>query len=545
MIIRGPFGRHSWTMQLRHLPRSKSGAKYHALNPGRPISMNDMPVKQEVEQKYFPDGVDRIPSCVADYSIPTLENVTQTIGTESTKMLFKLLENQTVYEKIAWAETDNSYESLSHAQEAIPPPVCHEFQAARLFLSHFGFLSFGENPSPKMELAHGPILTVLDGKRAGFSQDIQLLDRISPRTFDTVYLFYVKNGQNTDAEIIENMAPENVQGLDNHFWTMIMSLGCEVNVEEHAGWTGFYNSSWCTNNVDVEGEFRKSGSQKDNLVYNGEKKVLYWADVNAEIAFVVPNKWNKSEWVENTTDGSCLSLTSNKSIEVVGGNYERSMSDNPSKVSLNLSQKEVSKKPALGQNPRTMSLDSDKGQRPVEPVPPSRRRTGANKPSTFSQSTSKILLVWLESYEDHLSFPLDDLLSYTSSGSDDLASNASSTNLRSSSDSNVIFLQSLSSGLLRVKLQGPISGRMNNATPLVDGMVINKRVVGNLVRQTAYNMAKRRRLDNDSHQPPHVKRRLKVQEIVNKYKLDMTEPELLAHLFNASTSTPNSSSSTP
>lgn len=61
----------------------------------------------------------------------------------------------------------------------------------------------------------------------------------------------------------------------------------------------------------------------------------------------------------------------------------------------------------------------------------------------------------------------------------------------------MIFLNPLQSGLLRVKLQGP-TGRMSFATPLVDGMVLNRRVVGNLVRQTAYNMAKRRRLDNDS-----------------------------------------------
>lgn len=64
------------------------------------------------------------------------------------------------------------------------------------------------------------------------------------------------------------------------------------------------------------------------------------------------------------------------------------------------------------------------------------------------------------------------------------------------SDVHVIFLHSLNSGLLRVKLQGP-SGRMSFATPLIDGMVISKRVVGNLVRQTVYNLAKRKRLEND------------------------------------------------
>lgn len=34
-----------------------------------------------------------------------------------------------------------------------------------------------------------------------------------------------------------------------------------------------------------------------------------------------------------------------------------------------------------------------------------------------------------------------------------------------------------------------------------------------------------------SYQPPHVRRRLKVQDIVLKYKMDLSEAELLAHLF--------------
>lgn len=62
-------------------------------------------------------------------------------------------------------------------------------------------------------------------------------------------------------------------------------------------------------------------------------------------------------------------------------------------------------------------------------------------------------------------------------------------------------------------------------------MVVSKRVIGSLVRQTAYNMAKRKRLECDTYQPPHVRRRLKVQEMIQKYKMDLTEPELLTHLF--------------
>lgn len=64
------------------------------------------------------------------------------------------------------------------------------------------------------------------------------------------------------------------------------------------------------------------------------------------------------------------------------------------------------------------------------------------------------------------------------------------------SDVLIIYLHLLSTGLLRVHLQGP-SGRVGLASPLIDGMVISRRALGPLVRQTALNMARRRRLDCD------------------------------------------------
>lgn len=86
---------------------------------------------------------------------------------------------------------------------------------------------------------------------------------------------------------------------------------------------------------------------------------------------------------------------------------------------------------------------------------------------------------------------LEDLLVYTRTGDE---SNLMHT--PKASDVHVIYLHALQSGLLRVKLQGP-TGRMSFATPLIDGMVVSRRVIGNLVRQTAYNIAKRKRLEND------------------------------------------------
>uniref|UniRef100_A0A182YGU5 Ral GTPase-activating protein subunit alpha/beta N-terminal domain-containing protein n=1 Tax=Anopheles stephensi TaxID=30069 RepID=A0A182YGU5_ANOST len=523
ILIRGPFGRHAWTMQLRHLSRSKSGTKYHAPNPGRPVPMNDIMMRQEVEYKYFPDSVDRIPPCIVDYSIPTLDSAEQKIGNQSTKQLARLVEQQVGYEKLSWAETECSVDGLGHAQEASPPAVCHEFQAARLFLSHFGFLTIGQNNGAGQKVdGSAPLLTTLDSSKPEFCQDLKILDKMSPRSCDTIHAFYVKAGQSTEAEIIGNMDPDSLPSIDAHFWRMLYTIGWPVNVQEHAGWTGFIGNSWKIPRENKatpqqHGDEPKGARSPEEWNLNGEKTVLYWADVSSEMAIVVPNRNNKVDiTVDDSTDGtSCPSTT-----------YERSVSEiQPRSSSI-----------SSNHQPRQFSLDSESARfgsisKSADPIPPMRRRTGASKPSTlYTAPTAKVLLVWLESFEDHLTFPIDSLLHYTRAG---YATQHGSAAAASSSECFIIYLHALSSSLLRVKLQGPV-GRMNFAIPLIDGMVVSKRVIGSLIRQTACNMAKRKRLDNDSYQPPHVRRRIKIQEIMHKYKKDLTEAEMLADLFKPS-----------
>lgn len=230
VLIRGPFGRHAWTMQLRHLARSKAGvSKSHAVNPGRPLPMNEPRQRLDIDQKHFPEGVEKATPCVADYSIPTFDQISQLYGAESMRQLETMVENQSIHEKMAWAETDNSSQSLSHAQESVPPPVCQEFQAARLFLSHFGFLTYEEHDPNNISEALGTPsprpLIVLDTKHTNFATELNALDKLSARTYDTVHVFYVKAGQSSANDIIDNMSDTQVNTLHPHFGQMLYSLG--------------------------------------------------------------------------------------------------------------------------------------------------------------------------------------------------------------------------------------------------------------------------------------------------------------------------------
>ncbi|KAL0129771.1 hypothetical protein PUN28_001794 [Cardiocondyla obscurior] len=514
VLIRGPFGRHAWTMQLRHLPRHRSSIRSINSNPGRPLPLAEAAPRTDYKPRFFPDNVDRIPHCKVDESIPSLEAVMSDNDAvrDEHQILAQLLERQITLE--LKHDNGNIKATEDKADECVPPQVCHEFQTARLFLSHFGFL----NMEPKEnDESRNSGLIALDPTTPGFCTDLETLDNISPRTCDTVHIFYVKAGQKSASEILSNVLHE--ENVSPNFMEFLNSLGWTVSVSAHAGWTGHVSTSWrVTAQVNVP---QPAHSNHGGALYNGDTHVLYWADVSSEIAFVVPTQSYliaSSDSLEETSYNSDIS-TSGQTW------FERSISESTETRSSGTSQN-------TSQTSRTMSLDLEKqpsslsGAGPTnsssaDPIRPRR----STKQALPSQTNTKIMVVWLESLEDHIQFPIGDLLPSTYTGLEQ-------SRMLQATDVQVIFLQSLANGLMRVRLQGPVS-RINLATPLIDGMVVSRRVLGTLVRQTALNMGRRKRLDNDSYHPPHVRRRLKIQEMVQKYKRNLTDPELLTLLFSS------------
>ncbi|XP_050299716.1 ral GTPase-activating protein subunit beta isoform X2 [Anthonomus grandis grandis] len=471
LLIRGPFGRHAWTMQLRHLPRHKSGTKSYSSNACRPVAMEDTPTRAQVKQKYFPDSVDRVQQCQVDQSIPTLESLLENNSPlrEETNLISQLINRQSTVEA-------NLYKMQNHQpEECVPPPVCHEFQTARLFLSHFGLLALDEEDNPHTT----PNLVALDSSPTEFCKDLQILDQMSPRTCDTVHIFYVKSQQNNAESIVGNSL--NPNSISPYFFEFIHTLGWPVCVDKHPGWTGHVTTSWkLTGDSEKENVSERAQNQKN---YDGSQHVLYWADACSEIAFVVPSKVKHADPLGKFNSGSLSSW-----------NEHSSWSDSAS-------------------SKRSPELDS-------KPVAPKR----GNKSNIHPETNTKIMIVWLESFEDHLNLPIEELLDSMSTGLEKAPSKPS--------DVSIIYLQFLTTGLFKIHLQGP-TGRVSLASPLIDGMIVSRRSLGSLVRHTCLNMARRKRLDLDNYQPPHVRRRLKIQEIVQKYKREMTKPELLTYLFSS------------
>lgn len=397
VLIRGPFGRHAWTMQLRHLPRHKSGIRSINSKPGRPLPLSDPAPRPEYKPKFFPDNIDRIPHCKIDESIPTLEAVmNETEELKHQHQLFaQLLERQIELEKRLNEELKSK--KNDNFQECVPPENCQEFQTARLFLSHFGFLNFESDAND--ENGTGGLIA-LDQKIPGFCTDLENLDHISPRTCDTVHIFYVKAGQKNTSEILTNVQHHN--DVSPHFLELLSSLGWPVNVATHAGWTGHVSTSW---RVAAQPSNPSAlSSDHGGAIFNGETHVLYWADVSSEIAFIVPTGSGLTQVPDNLDEVSYNSDTS-------AGQpwYERSVSEISTRVG-----------PSQPSGPRTMSLDLEKQPSSLTGSGPSSvssnqeptrtRRTA--KHSLPRQTDTRIMIVWLESLEDYVNFPIGMYLIY-------------------------------------------------------------------------------------------------------------------------------------
>jgi len=463
VLVRCPSNKAAWTLQLRHLPRHKSGQVQRSPNPGRPMAMEEQGSRVETRPTFFPDSIDRIPLCQADRSIPAVESVA---GDERAAVeldrLSRLMEAQALAEQKL--EEDTASRTQYRVEfECSPPQPCSEFQTARLILSHLGFLnlpalrSHPDSPVPR--------LVALDNYEPAFAAELAALDKLPPRTHDTLLAFYVRAGQTSPESIVAN---SNATDLDPLYLELLAALGWPVQVSSHPGWTGDPSTSW--------GVSQDQGSQLPNNTcpsrFDGTESVLYWADVCSELAIVIPSKLTGAE------EERPASLQE----ESVAGNPER-LERTHTSLSLEVGDESRSRKPGRG------------------------------GPSGGGQE-QRVVLIWVESLEDADLVPLASLVP----GINTVCL--------------VIFLQPLASGLVRVKLAGHV-GKMNLATPLVDGMVVSRRALGPLVRQTALNMCRRKRLEADTYQPPHVRRKHRIQELVQKYRSHMTEAEFYAHLFNS------------
>uniref|UniRef100_A0A8C5Q9A0 Ral GTPase-activating protein subunit beta n=1 Tax=Leptobrachium leishanense TaxID=445787 RepID=A0A8C5Q9A0_9ANUR len=510
VLIRGMSGRHAWSMQLCHLPRAARANQRMFIPESRPEPKNNVGTKYNVKHRPFPEEVDKIPFVKADLSIPDLhEIVTEELELKHEKLrlgMGKQIQYETALDNLKEEEWRNkSYPDP--VTECKPLPPAQEFQTARLLLSHLGFLSL-EALKESTNSRLPPHLIALDSHIPGFFDDIGYLDLLPCRPFDTVFIFYMKAGQKTSQEILKNV--ESSSNVQPHFLEFLLSLGWPVDVGKHPGWTGHVSTSWSINcsgeNDQQDQEAAPSTDDTGGSVFNGEKKVLYYADALTEIAFVVPSL------AESLSDSS-----------------ENMVSDTDGESNMDLL-------PGILKQPLTLELfpnhtDSLNSTQRLSPTSRTKKLPQGRTVPPMGPET-KVAVVWLEQYDDLENFPLSDIVSETGTGIETTTN--SSTSLKNSTPEKevpVIFIHPLYTGLFRVKVHGA-SGKFNMVIPLVDGMVVSRRALGFLVRQTVINICRRKRLESDSYNTPHVRRKQKITDIVQKYRNKQLEPEFYTSLFH-------------
>ncbi|XP_059426342.1 ral GTPase-activating protein subunit beta-like isoform X2 [Carassius carassius] len=507
MLIRGMSGRHAWTMQLFHQPReARANQKQVFVPESRPAPKNDVGIRFNVKHRPFPEEVDKIPFVKADLSIPDLHDIVDKELEQQHEKLRGVMGKQIDYETKLEHCTEDFWRNKPFPDpltDCKPPAPAQDFQTARLFLSHFGFLSLEALKEPGNSRLP-PHLIALDSSVPGFSDDVGCLDLLPSRPCDTVFIFYMKAGQKSSQEILRNV--ESSANIQPHFLELLLSLGWPVEVKGHPGWTGSVFTSWTINTSNGAETPDDSVALGDSGggVFNGEKRVLYYADALTEIAFVVPSLSDSSA---ESSEHSFPTADSDSQMELLPSLLQQS------NLTLELFPNHSD---SMGPSQRSPTVKSRKlpAGRTIPPLGPD----------------TKVLVVWVERYDDIENFPVSELLAETSTGVETTVNSSTSRSSSSEKDVPIIFIHPLKTGLFRIKLHGAL-GKFNMVIPLVDNMVVSRRSLGFLVRQTVINACRRKRLESDSYSPPHVRRKHKIAEIVNRYRNKQLEPEFYTSLF--------------
>ncbi|KAM3960395.1 LOW QUALITY PROTEIN: ral GTPase-activating protein subunit beta-like [Aphomia sociella] len=471
VIIRCGWGRYAWSLSSRGAARCARRGGGAAC--ARPVDMLEPAPRPPPACRPLPPA----PAAALDSAFPTLESVVRQLNDPDAPTLFKLLEQQAAIEKRVRESEDNVV-----PEEYVPPEPVTEFQTARLFLSHFGYLNIGGDKKG------GARLAALRGSAGGFARALRRLDATGARAALTVHVFCARAGR---AAARHMLADVRAPGAPPGFLRMLRGLGQPVRVRGHGGWAGHVARSYDAPRHHAPRARHAPAPADSPACYDGREQILYWADSTNEIAFIVPSGYEtdsedrQNDSIKSDVDGSCVSVrSSTASVGGAGSSWD------------------VSSCERAADKPRGLALELDKQNTSL---------TGSGRRNR--DFTTKILIIWLEDFEDHVNLPIDELLAHCETGVPWRRHEVCA-----------LCVSARRSGLVRVR-----AARGCGALP--DGALLAPRLLPDCLRRAALDAARRDRLHTDLYQPPHVRRRHLIQELAQNYKMDLTEPELLESLF--------------
>ncbi|VDN29748.1 unnamed protein product [Gongylonema pulchrum] len=133
-----------------------------------------------------------------------------------------------------------------------------------------------------------PLFTELskpaEPKNDEFYRDMhRMVDRSPTKLLQSVRLFYVRDGQRTAVDILNNVM--NLQTTSSQFCGLLAELGEGVEVATHPYWTGDWRTAFSAERMPREME-----ENLDHYIIDGFTHCLWWADSHIEVAFTTPTE---------------------------------------------------------------------------------------------------------------------------------------------------------------------------------------------------------------------------------------------------------------
>jgi hypothetical protein len=512
LIVRSPSGSHVWSMEMRHRPHSEMATKGQFTSAPRP------PYKEEVEsvplepRRPWPEEVDQRQRVNADDSIPDISKVVDPSAMEEmTKKVAEQCEKEDELAKKFKTYLENLlYPDPSIAVE--PPKAKDHLHTARLFLTHFGYLEL-DSLTNKDKTGGIKNFSILNSSSPSFQSALKTLDNIPTRYTNSVYILYIKDGQSRVQDILSNMS---LSDKNEDFEQFLNSLGWVVDPASHFGFKGKLHP------ISDHG----SGDPKP-LYIDAQipfKPFVYFANLNTEVAFVLPTlKQSKS----------LSSSSSLRSVESSDVGPEIQDHEHTPTLTRPRQGSGVSESSAMAN--ASIVPEGTSHFKPSK-EPPELSHHKSSKKQKRSQDCA-VMVVWLENLSDMAKFPHRQL---TSSLHGLMFPPPVPSSTRQLFDPKkyyqgqpylpVIFVYPLPAGMYRIHTWIP-AVRHAHVGPLIDGMVVSRRVLPSLVRQTAINICTMYRVDCEDLKTPSALRRQKIEEISSEFSKKLTPWELYTEIF--------------
>ena len=216
-----------------------------------------------------------------------------------------------------------------------------------------------------------PSLISINNKSPEFVTNLRILDSLSNRTSDTVFVFYVKTGVKNAEDILSANKTQIVS--NTRFKEFVLSLGSAVNVKKHSGWTGNVSTSWRI--------IEEESHEESQYLFDGKKHVLYWADVSHELVFILPSSFSTA--AEDLADNTSLD----------GEHKQRAISD------VHSDARSVSSLSDDGSNASKFATESESTRNSL-------RRRFRNQFHHNIGCDVKVLIFWMESVDDQYDLPI-------------------------------------------------------------------------------------------------------------------------------------------